>query len=104
MRERGLSVHAQSLDMSDPVQVERFRDEAIERHGRIDVLINNAVSRPVRDFWTPTERQWRDSLQTNVIGIHLCCQIVGRNMMERSKGNIINVSSIYGIVGPTFPL
>jgi len=104
LRACGLRVYAQALDMSDATQIERFLNEAIEREGKIDVLINNAVSRPVRDFWTSTEEQWRDSLQTNIIGIHLCCQMFGRHMTARRKGNIINISSIYGMVGPTFPI
>jgi NAD(P)-dependent dehydrogenase (short-subunit alcohol dehydrogenase family) len=99
---RGLKVCALPLDMGREESVRELDRLVIERFGRIDVLINNAVSRPVRDFWEATEKEWEESLRINVAGIHFCSRVIAEGMLRRGYGNIVNISSIYGIVAPTF--
>jgi NAD(P)-dependent dehydrogenase (short-subunit alcohol dehydrogenase family) len=82
----------------------------IDRHGRIDVLINNAASKSdnVTDFFTSDEdfaaKTWRAVLATNLDGAFFMSQAAGREMLRQGHGNIVNIASIYGIVGPDLRL
>jgi NAD(P)-dependent dehydrogenase (short-subunit alcohol dehydrogenase family) len=99
---RGLNACALPLDMGREESVSELHRMVVERFGQIDVLINNAVSRPVRDFWRSSPKEWGESMRINATGIHLCSRIFAEGMLKRGSGNIVNVSSIYGIVAPTF--
>jgi NAD(P)-dependent dehydrogenase (short-subunit alcohol dehydrogenase family) len=101
---RGLDVHAEALDMGQEESIRQFCSNMRNRFGGVDVLVNNAVLRTMKDFWSSTASQWEDSVRVNVTGIHLCTQLIADQMLQREAGNIINISSIYGIVGPTFPI
>jgi len=82
----------------------------LERHGRIDILVNNAaindmVEQPsldvdVSQFEHFPIAMWRRVLDVNVTGMFLCCQIIGATMAQRQSGSIINIASTYGIVAP----
>jgi NAD(P)-dependent dehydrogenase (short-subunit alcohol dehydrogenase family) len=80
---------------------------AIERDvGPIDILINNAASKgsSLSDFFAATEnysmKTWREISAVNVDGAFLMAREVGTRMAARGKGSIVNVASIYGVVGP----
>lgn len=70
----------------------------LDDFGKIDILVNNAgvVS------WTPAEemefKEWHRVLDTNLNGVFICCKYVGKEMIKRKKGSIINVSSISSFV------
>jgi NAD(P)-dependent dehydrogenase (short-subunit alcohol dehydrogenase family) len=82
-------------DASKCSDVARMTREAIRAFGRIDILVNNAgiyVACPIEDV---KEADWDRVVQVNLKGVFLCCQAVGRHMIERkSGGTIINVASI----------
>lgn len=96
-------------DITRPDSLARLRDLVLARHGRIDVLVNNAA---IDDKFEPTAaarestlehyslERWRRSLDVNVTGTFLSCQILGAPMAERGSGSIINVASTYGLVAP----
>lgn len=104
LRGEGLSVREAELDLASTKSIEAFFQLVLKRFGRIDILINNAVVRPVRDFWESTPDQWEASLRVNVTGVHWLTRLVADSMRGRQSGCIVNVSSIYGIVGPVFEL
>jgi NAD(P)-dependent dehydrogenase (short-subunit alcohol dehydrogenase family) len=98
-----------AADVTDATSLEGVRDAALARFGAIDVLVNNAAIDdkfvPGADlaasrFETYALERWRRSLDVNVTGTFLCCQVLGTEMAGRGKGSIINVASTYGIVGP----
>jgi len=49
------------------------------------------VRKPIEDF---TEEEWDQIMNTNLRGLFLCCQLVGREMIKKKKGKIINISSV----------
>ena len=73
---------------------------------KIDVLINNAHylprEHPQRDsnFEEYPLDLWDETISKNLRGIFLCCREFGKHMAKQKSGNIVNVSSIYGITGP----
>jgi len=99
-----------AADITRVDDLQQLKIAALERFEKIDVLVNNAaVDDKVLGEPGELERSrfenypldsWRCSLEVNVTGTFLCCQILGAVMAERQTGSIINVASTYGIVAP----
>lgn len=104
---RKYKTHPMSIraDISNESDVKRVKREIIAEYKKIDVLINNAhfVPRehPKRD--APFEQYplelWDKTVSVNLRGLFLCCREIGDIMVRQNKGIIVNISSIYGIVG-----
>ncbi len=92
-----------SVDLSKEPSVAAWAQEILQTCGRVDVLINNAATKSP-NFFAPLERfpleDWNRVMAVNVTGIFLTSKLLGAAMAERGSGSIINVSSIYGVVGP----
>ncbi len=74
--------------------------EAREAFGSIDILVNNAgVSGPVVPSEVQAWEQWENTLAVNLSGLFGITQLVARHMLDQGKGSIINVASIFGLVG-----
>lgn len=67
--------------------------------GEIDVLINNAAISSIKPFDTVSLDEWRDTLDTSVTGAFLFSKAVFSQMLNKKWGRIINISSIWGLVG-----
>ncbi|HXM19634.1 MAG TPA: SDR family oxidoreductase [Candidatus Tumulicola sp.] len=98
---------SQALPGSLPVECDITKDSDVERlvttalqHGdRIDVLVNNAgTADPYRSEDEPIEA-FREVIALNLTAHFLVSQRVGRHMLERGKGSIINIVSVLGVVG-----
>jgi NAD(P)-dependent dehydrogenase (short-subunit alcohol dehydrogenase family) len=99
LRAAGIAAGAFTCDVADADQVASLVAGVIERHGRIDVLVNCAgISWGAPPETMPPDR-FRQVLDVNVTGTFLCCQAVGRHMIERGGGRIVNVASIAALVG-----
>jgi gluconate 5-dehydrogenase len=103
----GYEVLASTCDISQEEQAKELVDAALERFGRIDVLVNNAgISWGAPSAEMPLAR-WRAVLDVNATGTFVMSQLVGRHMLERSAdvaagacaGKIVNVSSVMGARG-----
>jgi NAD(P)-dependent dehydrogenase (short-subunit alcohol dehydrogenase family) len=96
----GAAASIQRADVAREEDVIALRDAVLARHGRIDVLVNNAGINPV---WRGVEKtslaEWQSIIDTNLTGTFLCCKYLGAAMA--SRGSVINVSSIAGHVGLT---
>lgn len=95
------------LDISNETSVIKFFKKTVSDFGRIDILINNAWPR-TKDWGVKFEEIKSDSLYKNLCdhagGYFLCCQQVANCMKKQKEGVILNMGSIYGIVGPHFPV
>lgn len=97
---------ALNIDINDSNRVDYAVKNIIKKYKKIDVLINNAHfiprQHPKRD--APFEKYpvelWDKVISENLRGVFLCSQKIGEMMAKRKTGNIVNISSIYGIVGP----
>lgn len=98
LESQGIEVHAVACDVAKDADVERLRDETLERFGQVDILVNNAgvggsfpaESEPVAHF--------RQVVAVNLNAVFSCSQAFGKVMLERGSGSIVNVSSMLGLV------
>lgn len=95
----GGEVLAIPMDVSNPAQVNEMAEKAVSRFGTIDVLINNAAITLRKPFLEQTPEEIQRVIETNLVGYLLCAQAVGRTMVAKRSGKIINIGSEVGIVG-----
>ncbi len=86
-------------DVSSRPDVQQLVDETVRRFGRIDILVNNAaVLGENGHFLEISQAVWDHVVSVNQTAVFICSQLVGRVMAKAGRGNIINISSINGIV------
>jgi NAD(P)-dependent dehydrogenase (short-subunit alcohol dehydrogenase family) len=92
-----------SVDLTDENSVIDWSTLIFDRFKKVDVLINNAALKS-KNFFAPLEKfsieDWEAVMEVNVSGVFLCAREIGTRMAEQGYGNIINISSIYGLLGP----
>lgn len=95
------------MDIADEKSVDHCIQEVISRCGSIDIWINNAYPR-TEDWGLAFEKipyaSWRENIDRHLNGYCLCCQRVAEEMKKKRQGSLINIASIYGIVGPDFSI
>lgn len=84
------------LDVRDSEQVKTVFDQIHEKHGRVDVLLNNAGYGIFETFTDMPEDQFEDMMNVNYMGIVRCTQAVLPGMLQRKSGQIVNVASMAG--------
>ena len=72
-------------------------EQIIEKYGRIDILINNAGIAIDNEFEDREVSDWKDTLDTNLIGVFLTSKYAGKYMKNQEYGKIVNISSTNGI-------
>jgi len=93
----GVRTHAVQADLRDEAQIDAALQQVGELLGPIDILVNNAGIAPVSRAERHTLDRWQQALDINLTAVFLCCQKVGRQMIERGQGGrIINISSVLG--------
>ena len=98
-QERGADVDWCTADVRSQAAVDSAVQRALDRFGRVDVLLNNAgvwIEKPLLEF---SDAEWQLTLDTNVTGVYRCTRAVLPAMKARRRGRIINVASIDGQVG-----
>ena len=85
-------------DVTDPESVERMVSKTVAEFGRIDFLMNNAgVVHHIPAEEVPL-KEWQKVIDVNLTGLFICCQTVGRQMIEQRAGRIINIASMSGLI------
>lgn len=100
LRGSGLAVHSYACDMTNEFEIFRFREFVLGRFGRLDILFNNAVSRTGRGMFEMSRVEWEESMRLNSTGLYLACKHLSEPMRAQRSGSIVNIASIYGMVGP----
>jgi 2-deoxy-D-gluconate 3-dehydrogenase len=93
LRSQGLNAIAVETDVADMSSLKQMVSIVIEKFEKIDILVNNAgviVRKPPEDI---TDKDWNYMFDINLKGLFFCCQIVGKEMIKRKKGKIINITS-----------
>ncbi len=104
LQNQGLSGEAETCDFSSEESIGRLRERLRFQHGRLDILINNAVARAGKDLDETTGADWDSTMRLNSTGLFLTCQMLADLMKTHGRGSIVNISSIYGMVGPDFSI
>lgn len=95
----GLDAHGLALDVADDGSVTTVFAEVAQRHGRLDVLVNNAGVAARKPSVDLAAEDWTRVIAVNLTGTFLCSRAAARIMMAGEGGAIVNVASIMGLVG-----
>lgn len=95
----GGSVRPLVLDVTDVAGTRQAVDAAVAEQGRIDILVNNAGLGANHDSLDVSEADWDHMMAVNLKGLFFTSQAVGRHMVDRGYGRIVNLSSQAGLVG-----
>ncbi|NBB82155.1 MAG: glucose 1-dehydrogenase [Alphaproteobacteria bacterium] len=88
------------LDVTDEQAVQRVLQEVVDAFGRIDALVNNAgIAGPNKPTDEVTAEEWDGLMGVNVRGVFFCTKHVIGHLRRAGRGSIVNLSSIYGIIG-----
>ena len=99
LRKEKIDIDIIQADVSKREEAKRLVQFAIEKYGKIDILINNAGIAEYKLFTEETDEDWNRVINNNLYSAFAMCQEVSRNMIKNKKGCIINISSIWGMVG-----
>ncbi len=95
------------MDITSDQSIQKGIDQIVFEYGRIDGLVNNAYPR-TRDWGNKFEdidpESWRANIDMQLTSYFVCCQKVLKVMETQKNGSIVNIGSIYGVVGNDFTL
>ena len=99
LRQRKLDAEIVRMDVTDSRRVAQVADEIVSRHGRIDVLVNNAgIARSETPAEKVADEHWLNVLDVNLNGTFWCCRAFGRHMLAAKSGAIVNIGSMSGFI------
>jgi NAD(P)-dependent dehydrogenase (short-subunit alcohol dehydrogenase family) len=99
VRERGQRAIAVPCDVHDTKSVTAMVEQVLAEFGQIDVLVNNAGGGDMKPLIEMSEDEWLRIVDLNVNAMFRICKAVGPHMMKRRRGKVINMSSMYGLIG-----
>ncbi len=99
LKRENIEIDIFKADVSKRNEIKEMIKFAEEKYGKIDVLINNAGISEEKLFTEVTDEDWNKMIQTNLYSVFCTTQEVLPNMINNKSGCIINISSIWGLVG-----
>lgn len=99
LKKQGYTVDVFRADVSKPMEAKNLIDFAINKYGKIDVLINNAGICQDKLFTEITDEDWQIMMDNNLNSAFYCSREAAKNMIHNKQGLIINMSSIWGLTG-----
>jgi len=96
---KGFKVEGELLDVTDVEGVNAVHDAILARHGRVDVLVNNAgIAISNHPAESMANEVWNKVIDVNLNGVFWCCRAFGKTMLEQGAGSIVNVGSMSGFI------
>ena len=95
----GLSAMSVKADVADLQQVEAFIDKILDKHSRIDIVVNNAGITKDALLLRMSPADWDDVLAINLKGAFNVTKSAARVMLKQRSGRIVNISSVIGVMG-----
>ena len=98
IRELGRAAVALVVDVRDPESVRAMVESAYRNFEAVDILVNNAgiaVNTPAEET---SDEEWLNVMNVNLNGVFWCCREVGKRMLDRSSGAIVNIASMSGLI------
>ena len=99
LKQENIEIDIVKADVSKREDAKKLANFAIQKYGRIDILVNNAGISEYKLFSDETDEDWNRVINTNLYSAFAMCQEVIPNMVYNKSGCIINISSIWGLVG-----
>ena len=99
LEQENIEIDIVKADVSKREDAKKLANFAIQKYGRIDILVNNAGISEYKLFSDETDEDWNRVINTNLYSAFAMCQEVIPNMICNKSGCIINISSIWGLVG-----
>ncbi|MBK8212529.1 MAG: SDR family oxidoreductase [Myxococcales bacterium] len=112
LRAEGFDALGRGADVTDKASLEALHEAILARFDGVDVLVNNAAidekvegapgggALEASRFENLDVEVFRRALDVNVTGVFLASQVLGRTMVARRRGSVVNVASTYGLVAP----
>lgn len=98
-KEFGVEVLPYACDITDTEKVKGAVAATIEKFGRVDILVNNAGTGAVAPAVEITDEQFMNELNIDLFGSFVCAREFAKEMIKKQYGRIINIASMYGLVG-----
>jgi 3-oxoacyl-[acyl-carrier protein] reductase len=99
IRQAGGKAEPAAIDVTDAVSIEAMVSGVLERHGRVDVLVNNAGITRDQLMLRLKRQDWDEVIATNLTSAYTCAQAVLKPMIKQRAGRIISISSVVGQMG-----
>lgn len=99
LKRMGMAIGAFKADIAKREQIDSMVEHCVKLFGSVDILINNAGICQQKLFLDISEQEWDMMMDINLKGVFNCTQSVLKYMLMQKKGKIINISSIWGMVG-----
>jgi 3-oxoacyl-[acyl-carrier protein] reductase len=99
IRQAGGRAEPVSLDVTDAASIEAVVAGVLERHGRVDVLVNNAGITRDQLMLRLKRQEWDEVIATNLTSAYTCAQAVLKPMIKQRAGRIVSISSVVGQMG-----
>lgn len=96
---QGFKLSFQKVDVSNISEVNSAVEFLITKHGKVDVLVNNAGITMDASLKKMTPDQWQKVIDVNLTGVFNCTKIVSQFMLEKQNGVILNATSVVGLYG-----
>ena len=97
--EKNVETIIEKADVTNSNQIEELVKKAIEKFGKIDVLVNNAGITKDNLLMRMSEEEFDKVIEVNLKGTYIVTKAVTKYMMKKRKGSIINLSSVVGVAG-----
>ncbi len=99
LAKENIDIDIYKTDVGNSKAIKQMVEEIINKYGKIDILINNAGISQTKVFTDITDEDWENMIRVNLSSVFYTTREVIKNMIANKSGEIINISSVWGITG-----